>query len=201
MLSVVLPLAIVCIKRNQLVTFQRSIGVLVAVTFISEIIVYVPTFFEIGNLPMLHLFTVLQFVLLANIMRKVLVPLISNRTLNILMMAFILFASIDALFLNGIDNFNSYSRPLASFILVFLALCYFYKTLKELKVKSLDKEPLFWLHIGILIYFSGSFFIFLFTNYIKTSNDALFTLWGIHAIFNIFLNISYAIALWIQPTN
>ncbi len=201
MYSVIIPVTIVLFKRNNIIEVQRWIGLLVLITLLSEIIINFLSSNKINSLPAVHLFTALQFAVLALVLGKGLSPLFSSRFLKGLIITFILFVISDAIFLNGITNFNSFSRPLASFILIFLSLCFFQKTLKELKIKSLDKEPLFWVNIGVLIYFSGSLFIFLFTNYIKASNDALLTLWGIHAIFNIILNISYSIALWIRPAN
>jgi len=177
---------------------QKMIGVLVLITVISEFAINFLSSQEINSLPALHLFTAVQFVLLVYILGKALSPLYSIRLLNNLIILFILFVFIDAIFLSGINNFSTYSRPLASLILIFLVLSFFYNTLKELKIESLDKEPVFWLNIGVLLYFSGSLFIFLFTNYFQASNEALLTLWGIHAIFNIILNFTYAIALWIR---
>ena len=201
MFSIIIPVLVVAIRWKTMNDLQRLIRNLVIVTFFSEAIIYALTFFTVNNLPVVHLFTVLQFAILVWVLRKGLKPSFSKKRSWALIFLFSCFAIVDAVFLNGIFNFNSYSRPLASFILLILVLSFFHKTLKELKIKSLHQEPIFWINIGVLIYFSGSLFIFLFTNYIKASNEALFTLWGIHAIFNILLNISYSIALWIRPTN
>ncbi len=196
--SVLIPaiFAIILIKRLDKV--QRLIAILVLITFIGEFGNYALTFFEIRNLPAFHLFTVLQFGAIVLIQSKGIQRFFSQKQLIGVIVFFVLFAIVDAAILNGIYSFNSYSRPLASFIVLFFALCYFYITISELTIKRLENEPLFWLNLGVFIYFSGSLFIFLFSNYYKSSNQALFTLWGIHAIFNIFLNISYTIALWIR---
>ncbi|MDF1695999.1 MAG: hypothetical protein P1U56_09215 [Saprospiraceae bacterium] len=201
MFSVIIPLVIFLVKYRNLTDTQLQIGYLVLVTLCCEIGIAILSSYEINSLPVVHLFTVLQFALLVSIFSTGLSPTYSLKFLRGLILFFVVFAMVDASLLNGIFNFNSYSRPLASFLLVYIAIYFFYKTLKELKIKSLTNEPLVWIGIGVILYFSGSLLIFLFTNYVKTSNQALFTLWGIHAIFNIILNITYSIALWIRPMN
>lgn len=199
MYSVIIPFVICLAEYTDLTDLQQSIGLLVLLTCLGEISIYLLTVLGINNLPAVHIFTVLQFIVLVWIMKKGLSSYFPKNVFQGLIIGFVLFALIDAFFLNGWYNFNSYSRPLASFILPFLALCFFYKTMKELKISSLEREPLLWLSIGIIIYFPSSLLVFLFTNHVKTSNEVLLTLWGIHAIFNIILNATYSIALWIKP--
>ena len=197
--SVVIPFCIGVLKFSNLNILQKWVAILVLVTSFGELAIYIMDKVSGNNLPVVHLFTVFQFVIFVLIMKKGLTPLIPKRVFDFLIVFFVLFAFCDAFWWHGIYNFNTYSRPLSGFILLFLALCFFYKTLKELKIKHLEKTPLFWVSAGILVYFSGSLFIFLFTNFVKSSDQALLTLWGIHAIFNILLNISFTIALWIKP--
>lgn len=199
--SVLMPVIIGVFRFKYLSALQKMIALLVLSTLLGEVGNFVLDKLLGNNLPVAHLFTLVQFILLIKIMEQGLHPMIPKKIFKGLLITFIIVALMDAFWWNGIYSFNSYSRPLASYIFIFLALCFFYKTLKELKIKQLELEPLFWISIGLIIYFSGSQLIFLFTNFIKTSNEALLTLWGIHAIFNIVLNITYSIALWIKPMN
>ncbi len=199
--SVIIPFIIGVYRFKYLNALQKLIGLSVVVTLLGEFGIYLLTILDINNLFAVHLYTVLQFAVLVLIMEKGLFPLLSRIVSRSLIFLFALFALMDAFWWNDLYSFNTYARPLSSFILLLLVLLFFYKTLKELKIKSLERAPLFWLSIGLILYFSGSLFIFLFTNYVKTSNEALLTIWGIHAIFNIIFNISYSIALWIKPVN
>lgn len=201
MYSVLVPMAVGLFKLQSLNSLQRWIGLLVLVTLLGELGVYILDKLWSNNLPVIHLFTLAQFVIIVCIMERGLAPMFSKKTFRIMILFFFCFSLMDAFWWNGIYSFNNYSRPMASLLLLFLALCFFYKTLRELKIKHLEQTPLFWLSIGLLIYFSGNLFIFLFTNYVKVSNEALMTIWGIHAIFNIILNLTYSIALWIKPAN
>lgn len=201
MYSVIIPTIIVFIKFRFGNDTQKWISVLVLITLLGEVLLNVLVRYYDNNLPVLHFFTVCQFVLFVLIFEKALIPLFPPVFFKSLIIGFLIFAFFDAFLFNGLKNFNSNSRPLSSFILIFLALSFFYKTLKELKIKYLEKEPVLWLSIGVILYFSGSLFIFIFTNYVRNSNEVLLTLWGIHAIFNIVLNLSYSAALWVKPTH
>lgn len=199
MYSIVIPAGIGVLCYSQFNGLQKLLFLLVGFTLIGDLGNDLLTQFEISNLPGIHFFTLLQFILLVMIFEKGVFPLLSKRITRGVLFVFLVFAIFDAFLWNGLDNFNSFSRPLASFLLLFFALTFLYKTLQELKIKYLEREPLFWISIGVLIYCSGSLFIFLFTNYVKTSNESLLTIWGIHAIFNIILNLTYVVALWIKP--
>lgn len=201
--SIIIPVLVGFYKKKyaSLNQIQKLIFLLVIISFLGEAIGGILAKAKINNLAIFHLFTVLQFLALVLIMRKGLTPFLSKKVFRYISLGFVLFALLDAFWLNGINNFNNYSRPISSILVLCFALLFFYKTLKELQIRNLESVPLFWLSIGILIYHSGSLFIFLFTNYVKSSTAALYTIWGIHAIFNIILNISYSIALWVKPPN
>lgn len=199
MYSIGLPVLLGFIRFRYWNSVQRWIAGLVLASLLGEVLVRGMAHLFGNNLILLHGFTLVQFVLLIFIFEKGLKPLLPQLFFRGLILFFLIFTLTDLLFLNGLQQFNSFSRPLASFIIIFFALSFFYKTLTELKIKHLEQSPLFWISIGCLLYFSGSLFIFIFTNYVRNSNEVLLTLWGIHALFNILLNSSYTIALWVKP--
>ncbi len=197
--SILLPILISIFRWQQINPLQRLIAYLAGITLIGELVILIAAYQLGNNLPFIHLFTVIQFIVLSQIFKRGLVPFISSSIIQGLVLFIIGLALVDAIWLNGIYNFNSYARPLASLILISLGLAFLYKTLSELKIRSLEREPLFWITVGVLLYFSGNLIIFISTNYVKISNQALLTLWSVHAIFNIILNTTYAIALWVRP--
>jgi hypothetical protein len=146
-----------------------------------------------------HIFTLLEFFLLNQIFARTLTPLLSKLFFNSSLIFMFLVELADLLWLSSLQQFNGFATAIESLFLIFFSLCYFYKTMQELKVKHLEREPMVFISIGLLLYFSSSLFIFLFTNYVDAENGTLFLIWGIHGIFSIILNILYAIALWLQP--
>ena len=144
-------------------------------------------------------FTVGEFLLLEIVFSKAIIPFLSRTFFKLITLFFLCFVAVDMFWLSGINQFNNYSTAVEGLLLIFFSIVFFYKTLKELKIRDLEKEPLFWISTGVLLYFSGSLFIFLFTNYVNSSNTVLFIIWGIHAIFGMILNLFYSITLWMKP--
>lgn len=200
MFSIAVPALVGLLFFGQLGAIQKGIFGIVLLSVITEIAAEYLSYGGGYQHLVYHIFTILECTMLIYIFALAIKPFFSNTFFSLLWFFFFLFALADLLWLSSIEQFNSYSTVLESLVVIFLAVSFFYKTLSELKVKHLGREPVIWLSIGVLLYFSSSLFIFLFTNYIDASNTTLFIIWGIHAIFSILLNVFYTIALWIRPT-
>lgn len=116
--------------------------------------------------------------------------------MKILLGFFVLFAVLNAIFLQKIDTFNTYARGLESIIMIALSLLTFNKILVELDTRYPTKQPVFWVNTGVLFYFSGNLVVFVLSNYISNNNPLLLVAWGIHAILMAILNSFIAVGLW-----
>lgn len=94
-------------------------------------------------------------------------------------------------------KFNTVGASIFYLIYMFYSITGFYKLLTEQKFLFLEKSRLFWLHCAFLIYGSGNFLLFLFTDYLIMANNSLFRiLWStFFLIINTTLNILIAVAL------
>jgi len=164
-------------------------------TLIGLFAMFIATYLHQPNLFLLHIYTIVDFILLSLIFKPVLPQLLSR----LLLFGYPLFATINSVFFEQLKTENVLNRTLSALILMFYALSFFTKTLREMKILNLEKEPLFWISIGVLFYNAASFFIFLFSHYLTPIHNLWFTYFGIHAIFTILLYICYTIALWVQP--
>lgn len=164
-------------------------------TAISLMARFIGSILHKPNLFLLHIYTIVDFILLSLIFRPVLPSYLSR----FLLYSFPLFAAINSIFFENLKTENVLNRSLSALILMFYALSFFTKTLREMKILNLGKEPLFWISVGVLFYNAASFFIFLFSRYLTVIPNLWQTYFGIHAIFTILLYICYTIALWVQP--
>lgn len=164
-------------------------------TSISLLARFVGSFLHQPNLFLLHIYTIVDFILLSLIFR----PVLPKHLSKFLFYGFPLFAAINSVFFEQLKTENVLNRSFCALILMFYALTFFTKTLREMKVLSLEKEPLFWISIGVLFYNAASFFFFLFSHYLTVIPELQYTYFGIHAIFTILLYIFYTIALWVHP--
>jgi hypothetical protein len=70
----------------------------------------------------------------------------------------LLLAGLDAFVWDGIWKFNTISRSTGAFFLVVLTLARLYSIMQSHNDPKLLKQPHFWLLVGVLFYFSTSFF-------------------------------------------
>ena len=80
----------------------------------------------------------------------------------IAVLIFICGAIIFNLFTNNL--INNYSITIQSIGFIIISLISFYLILSRVIIGSLTHSMLFWINTGVLIYFSGIFFVFLFLN-------------------------------------
>lgn len=198
--SILLPLALAIARIRSNVREQRMLSILVFLSAFTEFAALViGQGLHLNNLPLLHIFTILEFGLLAGIFRDHLQPTVRPGQLYGLIAGFTIFAILNSIFNESILQFNAVARGVESILIILLVLLYFYVTLKTLKVSRLESSPLFWISSGLLIYFSAGLFVFIYSNYVLESQQASFTVWGIHTFMSIVRNLFFAVALWVKP--
>lgn len=108
--------------------------------------------------------------------------------------------------LNSLFSFDSIGYALLSISVAIICFLYFYQLLKNVNEYRIWDDDSFWIASALLLYYLGSFFIFLFFNMLEsaTETDAhwMTILWGVH---NVLLFISSIIILassiWIPSRN
>ncbi|MCF1714020.1 hypothetical protein L0U88_05160 [Flavihumibacter sp. RY-1] len=109
-------------------------------------------------------------------------------------------------FVNIYKNFvqNSLSLdtiPIAvsSIILIIGSIAYFFEQIQTPEVSFIYSKPSFWVVVGIMIYFSGTFFLFL--QYENLSDTDKKTFWIINMFCLILKNIFFSISFILKPEN
>ncbi|HAS43337.1 MAG TPA: hypothetical protein DCS93_22850 [Microscillaceae bacterium] len=199
--SILLPaiLALVLFKRQVLPL--KSLSILIWIGALVEVAAQIMANNGKSNLPLLHVYVIIEFVLLGWMYQFNLYKLYNRYVIPIIIILFSIFSIINSLFIQSIYTFNTHNRPLSNLLLIVFAISYYYKLLKELKIRYLERNPMFWINTGILIYYSGSLFLFIFSNYIIKTRESWLLVWHIHSILNIFINIFYTIGLWHSQEN
>ncbi|AWM33256.1 hypothetical protein [Hymenobacter nivis] len=115
--------------------------------------------------------------------------------------AFVAYCALDGLLAPEVARFKPALLLVESVLVLSLVGLYFRKLLHELRVTRLDREPMFWISVGIVINFLGSIQIHLFSNYLLTHYSKQLSLyaWTVHSLLNVVLYACYCTALWIRP--
>lgn len=162
---------------------------------------YVYEWLEGSNLYLFHIYTVLEFALLAWMYNRIFSRRMSKALKVFLLLAFFSVAtySIAHLALNNWspETFQTYHKLLVNGTLAGLALTFFIQSLKE-PTRYLDHfHALGYANSGILLYFIGSFIIFLIMNQMVSSDlSKVMYLWIIHALLTFIFHLTCIIALW-----
>lgn len=143
---------------------------------------------SINNLPLLHVFTVLEFALLFayySFQSK----LLTRFWFYLIPVLFLLFALLDSFVLENLYSFNIYTRSLEAFIFIGCSIHWFIHSLTiESKVIVPQQNALKYINAGFFIYFSGSLILFAFSNYINhLGRPLLMNIWTLHTLLLIVL--------------
>lgn len=107
------------------------------------------------------------------------------------------FALINFLFIQSPRTFNSYTSYAGGIIMILSSLNYLYWLLNEMPAERVYRLPLFWVAFGVLVYFGGTLFLFLFNNYVIAHLPQSYRpIWTLHNLLNITKNIFLFAAIW-----
>lgn len=122
---------------------------------------------------------------------------------------FLLFASIFFLVVASINLFNSIISSstsidaipisVSSIILIIASILYLFESIQNPEVIFVYSKQSFWITIGIMIYFSGTFFLFL--QYDSLSFEEKDNFWVISIICFVLKNIFFSISFTLKPEN
>jgi hypothetical protein len=142
--------------------------------------------FNMHNLPLLHIFTILEFLLLSWFFLEIFHEQRIRRIIVYMMVIFPLLCVINFTFFQSINRFNTNTRPLEALILMAYSLLFSVRA-NEKGDKKWSGDPISLVNTGILLYFSGALFIFSFSNITSGHpiasrlNILNLVIWDIHA--------------------
>lgn len=198
-LSVLLPIFIGIIKLKALSPAARIIlWYLFASAILSAASGIMGRYFHQNNMPLIHLYTVLEVILFAWYYKRLSGASKTNAFYIALPAAFIVLCIINAVFFQSIYTYSSYTRSVEAIILMMFALSYFAKMATGNSEKKVGKQPDFYFNAGIFLYFSGAFMLFIFSNFIAANltKHNFLIIWNIHAALLLLMYILFSIAFF-----
>lgn len=150
----------------------------------------------INNLPLLHLYTLAEFLCLAYFF-STLITTPNLRTKNFLYFCIGIAVLIiaNSIFLQSIYSFNSYAKTLVQSLIILFVILYFYNLSGEVDNNDPYQQALRLINSALIVYYSGSLFIFMFSNTFLQSKVRMNTgFW----IFNAGLYLAYQLLVLIS---
>lgn len=111
------------------------------------------------------------------------------------MTLFLMGTIINAAWGEGLWNPPSLLLILESILLILLVIGFFWKTYAEMQVTRIEQHFLFWLSLGILIFFAGTILIDIFLKFVVEREEIFDAVFLIRDILILLTNSCYTIAL------
>lgn len=156
-------------------------------------------FDPVTNAPYYHFTSIILFILIINIYRPFLRSKRPWKPDLVLTTLFTLFAVWNMIWGDGIMFFNAKALGFYSFLLMGLTVFYFASLLSSLALTNLERQPLFWVSAGFLVYCAGNFLLWLSANTLLREWAMFDSVYHVHTTLFILLSITCAIAFSVRP--
>ncbi|RYU96808.1 hypothetical protein [Emticicia agri] len=204
--SILIPVAIILLRRKYLSTELRILAAYVVVTLIrnifgvtSDILYFIEPGRNFHTLFYYNWHSIIGFYIIAFLYFS----LIHHKYWKIFIIVaacIFTFFSILEIPSGSITDirtafFNNYTYTASSLLVLVIVLAYFYQLLQDLKVENITKFPYFWVSVGLLFYFGGNLFVNLFL--IKAAKTTTQMSWGIiNSALSILFHLTIFLAFW-----
>jgi hypothetical protein len=157
-------------------------------------------FMQRNNLFLMPIYTVGELGLLALVYRYTLQSPGFHKAMPWLVGGFAAYTLLDTLADPDLTWYKPGQQVLQGLLILGMAGLYFRQQLQELQVQPLEREPMFWVSVGLALYFLGYLHIALFSNYMLKHYSMEFNrnVWTIHFVLTLVLHSCYCWALWLR---
>ncbi|MEM7087198.1 MAG: hypothetical protein AAF489_13505 [Bacteroidota bacterium] len=173
--------------------FAILLWFVVAISFAGEIWLWLG---GESNLPFFHVYILIECLFIIRIFAFLLNNALTSTARYILSFGFSGLWLVNVLVGEGWRNYPDYIHALEALIILTLVFKWFLKMLREKTITRPQKTFEFWLCTGLLVFFSGNFLLFLFSEFLLTIEmSAYYAIWKLHIILNLVLYLIYTLAL------
>lgn len=198
---IIIPVVTGTLRYGNLSKECRIIFFFTIIACITEITSYITRSRGINNMPLLHIYTVIEFVIISWFYHLLFKRIFSFSPLPLIAVLFVIGSIINSLWIQEILSFNSYIRGIEAVLIILYALIILYVFFFQPDAKKTVDDPVFWINAGILIYFSGATTLFILSNYILPLGYQFNkNIWGVHALLSIIMYLSITTGLWKSKT-
>jgi hypothetical protein len=203
-LSIFLPLGIGIYRYKSLQIEGRIVfGYLCLSFLIMEVVMWYTVIKSMQNHYLLNAFYPIEFLMLSSIYWITLkTPLYKKIILCVAIVIITFIIGSHIINLDNFNRFNSVANAVANLGLMFFVILYFYELLKELHIVKLSNHPMFWISVGIILYVSINFFLFIFGEFVMFNSSKEISKLSliITSISTIIFRIFLTIGLWFSKT-
>ena len=149
------------------------------------------------NLPLLHLYTVGEFFLFSLFYRLILDEhSIFRRYFTHIVGAVLVLVVLNSIFIQHLFEFNSYAKTLVQLVIILCALDYAFRFSEQAEMETQMNRSLRLINAAVLLYYCGSLFVFMSSQFELQTGGALQILWDINTVLNLIFQMIVLFAIW-----
>jgi hypothetical protein len=150
-----------------------------------------------NNLFMMHLYDLMAVVFFTLIYYHAFYKPVLKKITLILGGVTLLIMISNEIFIESIWVYPSVSNTILCLLCIPLSLIYFYQILTRQEFVHIEKQGMFWINAGVLIYFSINIFLFMLYN--KIGSTEMHSYYMMQSVSNIVANLLYSVGLLCKP--
>jgi len=193
-LAVLAPLAIAIPKRHSWGPAEKWIAAYLVNSALFNVLAKILAIYKVNNLPFLHLYTLLEFLIITSFFRVIAEPPRIRRLVRWLQAGFSVFAIGYVCTYGNLFAFNMLPRSVAALIIILFCLYFLIDYFSGTGNKYLSFS--FITLIGLLVYFSGSICLFALAGFKPNSRLLDNIAWNLHATYLLVMYLIFAYAYY-----
>ncbi len=202
-IAIFFPLVIVVVRRKYLTKELKMLSLYLLSSTMNEVLGNV--WAKILHLPnhfILNTFAVFECILISLIFHEAFIGKKTKRIVLVSTSVYTLMCVYIFTRLDGFYKFNSTINTLTCLLIITWVFVYFYQLLQTLQQIKLSILPMFWISVACLLYFSGTLFIFLYSETILFQKEPILykQLWSIYYVLLFVFRVLLAVGLWYSKT-
>lgn len=178
---------------------NQYIVLLVVLASIAQVVATVMWWEQLNNMFVSHIFTTIECFLLLGYYSYQFEEK-GRKGVRMLALLFVGFAISDFILSYNNWSMNAFSKGIECAVLILVSLLTWMKTMMDMSESNLLSKPFFWINSAVLVYFSASSLLFIFSESILNSERKIgLWLWAIHLFFMTIYYSLISIGLWKMP--
>jgi hypothetical protein len=147
-----------------------------------------------NNTPLYNFFSIVEFIFYLFVIKKILINRRVKRLMNFVMIVYPI-AALANIFLiqRSIYRLHITTYSIGCLLIVMFSIYYFYELFRATTFVNLKREPAFWIITGLLFFYTCSFPIFGFANFISGLSVIARNIGSVLVILNVILYILFAV--------
>lgn len=192
LLSIVLCL----VYRKEAAIPLKRLSYFLIWNLLIELLAYI-MYWGYNNLPLLHLYTLGEFLLLSYFFKSLInKPAYFQKAYKYFVMGASVLIVLNSVFLQSIYEFNNNAKTFVQLVIIAYAVLYFYNLVENQNFSAELAKSLRLINSAIIVYYSGSLFIFMCSQISFKNTDTYQVFWAFNTVLNLVFQLLILLGLW-----